>query len=130
MEKYILLVEDNPVAVKVAKILFERLNCKVDVAQDGEMAIEMATKHHYDAISMDIGLPLKNGVEACIAIRQYEHDHPELDPVPIIAVSANTGMEEREQYLASGMQGVIAKPFTEKQAMEFLSLCNAVYKAA
>ena len=122
-QKYILLVEDNTVAIKVGSIILQGLGCKVDVATNGKMAVEMAIKNNYDLISMDIGLPIMDGVEACRKIREYENKHPERIQVPIVAVSANTGKEEIKQYITAGMQHVISKPFDKARGEELLTFC-------
>jgi CheY-like chemotaxis protein len=122
-KKHILIVEDNPIATKIAKKLFEDLDCIVDCADDGDKAIDLASVNHYDGICMDIGLPTLNGIEACNSIRNYEVKN-HLKPVPIIALTGNSAPNEIAEYLKAGMQEVLSKPFTEEKAKKFLSLCN------
>lgn len=122
-KKYILLVEDNRVATKVAKRLLEQLGCEVDCAEDGDKAIELVLANHYHGVCMDIGLTTVSGVEACKAIRAYELKN-NLKHVPIIALTANHSPEEIAEYLEVGMQEVLCKPLTKEKAERFLSLCN------
>lgn len=122
-KKHILVVEDNLIAAKMAKLLFEFLGCQVDQATNGGEAVMLVLNKHYDGISMDIGMPVKNGIEACIAIRKHEAEH-HLSPVPIIAVTGNNSPEEAEEYLKAGMQAVIDKPFDKVKAEYFLSFCK------
>ena len=122
-KKHILLVEDNFIATKVAKVLLERLGCEVDCANDGDKAIDLALANHYDGICMDIGLITMSGVEACKAIRAYESQN-HLRHVPIIALTANNSPQEIAEYLEVGMQEVLSKPLTKEKAERFLSLCN------
>lgn len=122
-KKRILIVEDNPIASKVAKCLFELLNCDVDCVDDGDKAITMALKNIYHGICMDIGLPTVNGMDATKAIRAHEAEN-HLNPVPIIALTANCTTDEIAQYLEVGMQEVFSKPFTKEKAEQFLTLCN------
>lgn len=124
MDKYILLVEDNFVAVVVAKKILAELGCRVDHANDGHIAVELAIKNRYDGIYMDIGLPTMSGLEACIAIRNHETLNPDLSAVPIIAVTANNNEDESQIYKEKGMLDVIFKPFTKEKAIHFLSLCT------
>jgi CheY-like chemotaxis protein len=121
-KKYILLVEDNVVAIKIAEKMLKLLGCEVDCAVDGDEAIELAIANHYDGICMDIGLPKVSGDMASKAIRGYEAEH--LKPVPIIALTGNNAPDEIAKYLEAGMQKVFSKPFTIEKAKEFLSLCN------
>lgn len=120
---YILVVEDNLLAMKAAGLFFKLAGCVVAYAKDGSEAVAMATTNQYDGICMDIGLPIFNGIEACKKIREYELKH-HLKPVPIIAVTANTAEEEKKRYFAAGMQAVLSKPLTEDKTREFLSYCR------
>ncbi len=122
-KKYILIVEDNPIAAKMANILFSSLGCQIDNAQDGDKAIELAIKNSYNGICMDIGLPTVSGIEACIAIRKHEVEQG-LQPVPIIALTANDSADQKQQYLEAGMLDVFSKPFTKAMAEQFLALCK------
>jgi CheY-like chemotaxis protein len=121
--KNILVVEDNFVAAKVAKMILEKLGCQVKLAEDGDNAVKLFKKNHYDGICMDIGLPIMSGVEACKAIRKYETEQ-HLTPIPIVAVTGNNSPEEIKEYIKAGMQGVLDKPFTKEKAEHFLSFCK------
>jgi CheY-like chemotaxis protein len=122
-KKYILVVEDNPIAAKMANLFLGILGCQIDNADDGDKAIEMAIKNSYDGICMDIGLPTVSGVDACIAIRKHEEEFG-LSPVLIIALTSNDSDEEKQLYLDAGMQEIFSKPFTKEKAERFLSLCK------
>jgi CheY-like chemotaxis protein len=120
---YVLLVEDNPVAMRVEKMLMKYLNCEVDCAESGEEAVDLAHKRHYDLILMDLGLPGLSGVEACQAIRA-EEKRTGLDLVPIVAVTANVNPSQHALCLEVGMSQVFVKPFTPQQARCALTLVN------
>lgn len=124
-QKNILVVEDNTVAAKMAKIILEKLGCQVELAEDGDKAVKLfkVKENHYDGICMDIGLPTVSGIEACLAIRNYETKH-HLIPIAIVAVTGNNSPEERKEYIKAGMQDVIDKPLTREKAGHFLSLCK------
>jgi CheY-like chemotaxis protein len=64
---------------------------------------------YFDIIFMDIQMPVMNGVEASKAIRKYE-DAKNISPVPIIALTANTGKHDRDTYFDAGMNDYMAKP--------------------
>jgi CheY-like chemotaxis protein len=122
-EKYILLVEDNMVAAKVAQKILKQLGCIVDCTEDGNIAIELALANNYHAICLDIGLITISGVDVCRAIRAYESEN-KLDPIPIIALTANNSPLEIAEYLDVGMQDVLSKPLTREKAEKFLSFCK------
>ena len=121
MNKRILVVEDDLIGRKIAKLCFEALGCSIDVVETGEQALKVLTEpHHYDGVYMDIGLPLKNGMDTCKAVRKFEAEHPEVLPVTIIAVTANCSPEEIKFYKESGMQEAIPKPLSKEKAALFL----------
>lgn len=105
----ILLVEDNPDNMLTAQAL---LSSKYDTleAWNGKEAIEMANKHLPNLILMDIALPEIDGIEAFKAIR----NNPQLEGIPIIALTASAMTSDRELILAHGFNGYIAKPIDEK----------------
>ncbi|MBA2657181.1 MAG: response regulator [Tatlockia sp.] len=119
----ILIVEDNPIAAQAALRIFEMLGCQVEATDDGEKAVQLVKKNHYNGICMDIGLPTLSGSETCKAIREYEAIN-HLIPIPIIAVTANNSPDEKQEYLNAGMQEAIDKPLTKAKAEHFLTFCK------
>jgi PAS domain S-box-containing protein len=107
----ILLAEDNPINQRVAMFNLTKLGHKVDIADNGQTAVEMATCKQYDIILMDIQMPVKNGLDATREIRQYEVKIKETNPVPIIAMTANAVKGDMESFIEGGMNGYISKPF-------------------
>ncbi len=105
---HVLLVEDNKVNQKVAARLLEKLNCCVDVADDGEKALSAVAANTYDLILMDIQMPGMDGYQATRAIRNAEAGGGQR--VPIIALTANAMTGDRELCLAAGMDDYLAKP--------------------
>lgn len=120
-QKHILIVEDNKIATTVQKGILERLDCKVDCVETGEEAIELASKHNYDLILMDLGLPGIDGIEATKKIRANNIKEHSNHLVPIVAVTANENADEHEVCLKNGMSEVICKPFTADKAKKVLS---------
>ena len=108
--KTILLVEDHVLNVEVAKQLLINKGAKVEVAENGLVAIEMfaTAPVDYDAILMDIRMPVMNGLTAARSIRQLKKKTAK--SVPIIAMSANAFDEDVEKSRAAGMNAHLAKP--------------------
>ena len=115
----ILLVEDNPVNIMVAQSILEFCGCKVEVAENGRIAIEKFVASAFDAVLMDIHMPVCDGVTATQEIRQWER-RQELLRVPIVAVTACTHPGEIEQLISIGFDEMIAKPINIEQLREFL----------
>lgn len=114
----ILLVEDHPVAQKMAATILESLGCNVDVADDGKAALTKISNKTYDLIFMDIVLPDINGNEVTREIRKYEHSHSH--HTPIVALTSNDSEEEKNKSLEAGMDDYCLKPLTPQAAQEVL----------
>jgi PAS domain S-box-containing protein len=106
----VLVAEDNSVNQVVARGLLQKLGAQVDVAADGQEALNRlmteAEEGGYDIVLMDIQMPVMDGYEATAAIRADER----FDSIPIIAMTAHAQSTEREKCLAAGMQDHITKP--------------------
>lgn len=103
----ILLVEDNATNRLVARTMLSRLGAVVTEAEDGLAGLAAARAGHFDLILMDIQMPHMGGVEASRAIRGLKGP---AGAVPIIALTANAMTHQRAEYLAAGMNGIVAKP--------------------
>lgn len=105
----VLLAEDNRVNVMVARKFLRKWQIEVDVAANGNIAVEMATKKRYDLILMDLHMPEMGGIEATGRIRRLpdkEHSN-----IPIIALTASAMLETRKDVAEAGMDDYIPKPF-------------------
>ena len=102
----VLLAEDNPINREVALALLEEAYLRVDVANDGQEALEKASRNAYDLILMDVQMPRLDGMEASRALRKL----PALATTPILAMTANAFAEDRQACLAAGMNDHVAKP--------------------
>ena len=103
----VLVVEDNPINQEVAQYVLVHAGATVDLAANGRIAVSMLAEAgaHYDAVLMDLQMPVMNGFEASAAIRALG-----LDSLPIVAMSANAMDEDRQRALAAGMDEHLAKP--------------------
>jgi signal transduction histidine kinase/ActR/RegA family two-component response regulator len=108
--KHVLIVDDNAVNTLVAEGMAARLGCTVSVAQNGRDALKLMESEPFDAVLMDMRMPVMDGLEATRVHRAYEeHTGSHL---PIIALTAGALTQERDACLAAGMDDYLAKPFT------------------
>jgi len=117
---YVLLVEDNFLNQKVVIATLEKTGHKVDLAENGKIAVEMYQKNIYDLILMDIQMPIMDGIEATKNIRNLEKENNR-SPIKIMAVTAFALERDKEQCLNAGMDEFLSKPFKPN---ELLSLIN------
>lgn len=107
----ILLAEDNETNAEIAKDILEMMGAEVDVAEDGQVAVDKFTNGEngrYHVILMDIQMPVMDGLAATRKIRSL--DRAEAKTIPIFALSANAFVEDKNRSLEAGMNGHIAKP--------------------
>jgi PAS domain S-box-containing protein len=103
----ILVVDDEPMNLEIARIQLEAADLIVDTAEDGAVAVTLAQKDCYAAILIDMQMPNLNGVEATQLIREM----PGYRDIPIIAMTANAFAEDKAKCLAAGMNDFLIKPF-------------------
>jgi two-component system, sensor histidine kinase and response regulator len=113
----ILLVEDNEINQQVAQELLEGQGFFVDIAVNGKEGVDKALKSSYDTVLMDIQMPEMGGYEATKAIRKEAN----LDKLPIIAMTANAMVGDREKALEVGMNDHVAKPINPQQMFSTLA---------
>ncbi len=114
----VLVVEDQAIPAKVAQNILSKLHCQVDIAIDGEAALQHINQQNYDLIFMDIGLPGNDGCEVArrIRLKQWRRN----PSVPIIGLTAHVEAENKRRCLAAGMEAVFTKPLTPEKAVEIL----------
>jgi CheY-like chemotaxis protein len=104
---HVLIAEDNFPNQKVAVLLLKKLGVRMDLAENGSVALEHLMARPYDLVLMDCHMPEMNGYEAAAEIRRREGPNRH---VPIVAVTADVASGSRERALESGMNDFIGKP--------------------
>ncbi len=108
---HVLLVEDNDINQLVAQELLKQASVNVDIAANGQEAVEMVRSGNYDAVLMDIQMPVLDGYEATGMIRR----DPRFKNLPIIAMTANALLTDVDRCLKAGMDDHLAKPIDPKK---------------
>lgn len=114
----VLIVDDNRLNTMVVQKLLSKWDALFDVAENGLIALKMATLNRYDLILMDLQMPVMNGYEASRSIR--ENDNSLNKDVPIYALSASTGANILAEIEECGMDGLIHKPFKPRKIYHIL----------
>ena len=120
--KKLLLVEDNEMNREIACEILEEYGFVIDTAEDGTVAVEKmmnAVPGQYDAILMDVQMPLMDGYEATKRIRKLSN--PAAADITIIAMTANAFEEDRQAALAAGMNDFLTKPIEIQKMQEILA---------
>lgn len=121
---HILLVEDNAVNRKLAITRLASWGHTVEVAENGQLALDMLADKPFDIILMDVQMPVMGGFEATARIRAMEQTSGR--HTPIIAMTANAMSGDRERCLAAGMDNYVAKPIRHDELFNALELaCGA-----
>jgi CheY-like chemotaxis protein len=115
----VLVVEDNAVNQKVAQGLLKKFGVQVDLAANGEEAINSLENLPFDLVFMDCQMPIMDGYEATQKIRHSESKVRNRE-IPIIAMTANSMEGDREKCLAVGMNDFISKPVNPNKVQEAL----------
>ena len=119
--KRVLVVEDNELNREIAQAILEDTGFTVDTAPDGSDAVEImrqVEEYHYDAILMDVQMPVMDGYEATRTIRALSRK--DVKALPIIAMTANAMEEDKEAALKNGMTAHIAKPLNINLFLDIL----------
>jgi signal transduction histidine kinase len=107
----VLLVDDNLINVMVGKQILEKEKLKVEIANDGLIAVKKVKEQDFDIVLMDIQMPIMDGYKASKEIRKFN------TKIPILAISANVFIEVRDKIDECGMNGFIFKPFTPEDLL-------------
>ena len=112
----ILLVEDNEINRLVAVELLAEAQLQVDIAENGELALEKLARNRYDCVLMDVQMPVMDGCKATQHLRNMEG----CKHLPVIAMTASAMDDERKKCLEAGMDDFISKPIQPKLLYEML----------
>ncbi len=117
LNAHILLVEDNAINRQLAMEFLKQAGLAVSLANNGKEAVEMVGRMAFDAVLMDIHMPVMDGYEATRRIRDIHG----CETLPIIAMTANAMAGDREKCLAAGMNDHVAKPIDPEQLFAALN---------
>ena len=120
----LLVVEDNLLNQEIAQSLLEMEGFLVETAENGQAALDAFGSHepgYYDAVLMDIRMPVMDGIEATRRIRTMER--PDSRTIPIIAMTANAFDQDSRKSLDSGMNGHLPKPIRVEELLGMLDAC-------
>jgi signal transduction histidine kinase/CheY-like chemotaxis protein/HPt (histidine-containing phosphotransfer) domain-containing protein len=113
----ILLVEDNEINQQVAQEILQQSGLIIDIAGNGALAIEALEQEDYDAVLMDVQMPVMDGYQATHKIRE----NPRWAKLPVIAMTANAMSGDREKSLAAGMNDHVTKPINPAEVIAALT---------
>lgn len=111
----VLLAEDSAAIRAFTQTYFKDTPYQLDMAENGQIAVEMFQAVRYGLVFMDLEMPVMNGITAAREIRQWEREE-DLDPVPIIALTSHDQKEKLLETLEAGCTAHLIKPLT-KEAM-------------
>ena len=114
MPKKILIVDDEPNIVLSLEFLMKRAGFEVQIAGDGEQALELLAAERPDLMILDVMMPRKNGFEVCAEVRA----DPRLQHLPILMLSAKGREAEMNKGLALGADAYITKPFSTHELVD------------
>jgi two-component system sensor histidine kinase/response regulator len=112
----ILLVEDNDINQQVARELLEDVGLAVEVADNGQVALDMARKSPYDLVFMDMQMPVMDGLTATREMRKLQR----LSNLPIVAMTANAMEQDRRKCMDAGMNDYLIKPIDPQDMRSIL----------
>ena len=114
----VLLAEDNKINAVLATTIIKRAGHHVDLANNGQEAIDRVGKQSYDVILMDMHMPTVDGIEAARQIRNLDGDKAQ---TPIVALTANAMASDRQKCIGAGMDDFISKPFEPSDLTDMLA---------
>jgi signal transduction histidine kinase/AmiR/NasT family two-component response regulator len=119
--KHVLVADDHPINRKYLSLLLRSLGHAVSVAEDGQQALDAVRRTAFDAVLLDVHMPVLDGVDTARAIRALPVPHAGL---PIVMLTADVLEETRESALAAGADAVLAKPLRTEQLAAVLGAAD------
>lgn len=111
----LLIAEDNPANQLVIRVMLEKAGFRLDIAGNGEEAVRAVQRRAYEAVLMDVGMPVMDGLAATAAIRALPGER---SGIPIIAMTAHVLESEKPNILSSGMDDFVAKPIDRQHLIQ------------
>ena len=105
----VLVVEDNYLNQRIISKVLQKWDIDIDLAENGQIAVDMIRNNKYHLVLMDLHMPVMNGYDASIQIRRLDGDY--FAQLPIIALTASAFFQDKERIYSHGMNGFIIKPF-------------------
>ena len=112
----ILVAEDNALNQMLIKAILDKENIKFDFAANGQEVLNLMALNTYDIILMDIQMPIMDGLTATKIIRDQLRS-----TIPILALTANTSINDEEEYRRNGMNDQLSKPFKRDELLQKIS---------
>ncbi|MEQ8652154.1 MAG: TMAO reductase system sensor histidine kinase/response regulator TorS [Kiloniellales bacterium] len=112
----IMVVDDDPVSLRVVRAFLQRMGHRVATAHDGNEALSLVAMERPDLVLMDISMPGMDGLEATRRIRKFTD--PDLRSLPIVGISAHVFRQELERHLAAGLDRLLSKPVFPERLFE------------
>lgn len=117
----ILVVEDNLINQKVSKATLQNLGYEVDLAENGKIAVDKFSKTQYDIVLMDIQMPMMDGIQATREIRKIEKEQKSRKRTHIVALTANSMLDDKKKCEEAGVDSYLSKPFNLEKFPVLLS---------
>jgi signal transduction histidine kinase/CheY-like chemotaxis protein len=124
----VLVVEDTVTGQKLAEYLLAKRGHIAEIARDGRQAVEMISRGKYDAVLMDVQMPVMDGFQATAAVRALPD--PAKARLPIIAMTAHALKGDAERCLEAGMDAYISKPIRQEELIELIELLGEAESGA
>jgi len=122
----ILLVEDNILNQRIVTLSLKKFKHEVIIANNGVEAVDQFKERDFDVVLMDIMMPVMDGIEATIKIREIESQNNKNKRTPILALTANTMDNDKEKCLSYGMDEFMTKPFDIEKLNSLFGEMNIV----
>jgi len=113
----VLLVEDDPIVMRVTTMLLQTMRCDVVHAANGEVALKLISEQEFDLVLMDVGLPDRSGDEVTRTIRDWEREGKLVKQHIVFGLTAHVDQDSRDRCIEAGMDDVLSKPL-KKQMFE------------
>lgn len=124
-ELRILLVDDSEANRTLFAAYLKRTRCVTDIAENGQIGVDLFATRHYDAVLMDVEMPFMDGYEAVREIRRIENETG-ASPTPVIALTAHTLADVAAKGYAAGFTKLLSKPIRLEALLEALALPDPI----